>query len=312
MHEVLEATRRVALEGVIVTGSELVGLVPKAAMVQAGRFYLDKERANPGVSERSWSTPPYSMGLRDVGEFDPASRVIEYAIGGDGPLVSMTGRQFIDTLGSSAPAPAAARCLALGAMSTALSAMVGSLTTGKKGYEAQFDTHCSNSVKAQALKDAFLADIDNDTAAFNAIMAAMKLPEDGADQAARREAMTEATRLAIEVPLEVLERSVRHRLRRGRCDGQQECSLRRRRRGLTSRPRPRGPTTSSSASMGSTTRPTLRPRLRGRRPLWPRLPSGWPRSPRPSANASRLIPSEGPKRPLHVRVWVVSQLIHAR
>ena len=96
-----------------------------------------------------------------------------------------------------------------GAMSTALSAMVGSLTTGKKGYEAQFDAHCSNSIKAQALKDAFLADIDNDTAAFNAIMAAMKLPKKtDQDKATRREAMTEATRLAIEVPLGVLERSV--------------------------------------------------------------------------------------------------------
>ena len=212
MHEVLEATRRVALEeGVIVTGSELVGLVPKAAMVQAGRFYLDKEHANPGVSEQELvDTAIHSMGLRDVGEFDPASRVIEYAIGGDGPLVSMTGRQFIDTLGSSAPAPGGGSVASLcGAMSTALSAMVGSLTTGKKGYEAQFDAHCSNSVKAQALKDAFLADIDNDTAAFNAIMAAMKLPKKTAqDQAARREAMTEATRLAIEVPLGVLERSV--------------------------------------------------------------------------------------------------------
>jgi glutamate formiminotransferase/formiminotetrahydrofolate cyclodeaminase len=212
MHEVLEETRRIALnEGVIVTGSELVGLVPRRALTWAGRFYLEKEGANPGVSERELvDTAIHSLGLRDVGEFDANARVVEYAIGGDGPLVSMTGRDFIDTLGSSAPAPGGGSVASLcGAMSTALSAMVGSLTHGKKGYEDQFSAHCDNSVQAQLLKDAFLADIDNDTAAFNEIMSAMKLPKKTeADKAARQAAMTEATRNAIAVPLGVLERSI--------------------------------------------------------------------------------------------------------
>ena len=212
MHEVLEATRRVALEeGVIVTGSELVGLVPKSAMTRAGRYYLENENANPGVSERDLvETAIHSMGLRDVGDFDPKSRVIEYAISGDGPLVSMTGRDFIDTLASSAPAPGGGSVASLcGAMSTALSAMVGSLTHGKKGYEDQFSAQCSNSEKAQSLKDAFLDDIDNDTAAFNAIMAAMKLPKKtDTDKAERKAAITAATRLAINIPLGVLERTV--------------------------------------------------------------------------------------------------------
>ncbi len=212
MHKVLEATRRVALEeGVIVTGSELVGLVPKAAMTDAGQFYLEKESANPGVSERDLvDTAIHSMGLRDVGDFDPDTRVIEYAIGGDGPLVAMTGRSFVDTLASSAPAPGGGSVASLcGAMSTALSAMVGSLTHGKKGYEEHFSAQCDNSVRAQALKEAFLADIDNDTAAFNDIMAAMKMPKKtDADKAARADAMTEATRTAINVPLGVLERTI--------------------------------------------------------------------------------------------------------
>ena len=212
MHEVLEATRRVALEeGVIVTGSELVGLVPLKAMLWAGRDYIKKEGGNPGVSQRELvDTAIHSMGLRDVGDFDPKTRIVEYAIGGDGPLVSMTGRDFIDTLGSSAPAPGGGSVASLcGAMSTALSAMVGSLTHGKKGYEALFESQISNSVQAQKLKDDFLADIDHDTAAFNAIMDAMKLPKKTPEeQAARKTAMTEATRLAINVPLRVLERSV--------------------------------------------------------------------------------------------------------
>jgi glutamate formiminotransferase/formiminotetrahydrofolate cyclodeaminase len=212
MHEVLEATRRVALEeGVIVTGSELVGLVPLKALTTAGRHYLEAEGANPGVSQSELvDTAIHSMGLRDVGDFDPATRVIEYAIGGDGPLVAMSARTFVDTLASSAPAPGGGSVAALcGAMSTALSAMVGSLTHGKKGHEAQFSTHAENSTQAQALKDAFLADIDNDTAAFNAIMAATRLPKKtDADKASRRTAMTEATRIAINVPLSVLERTI--------------------------------------------------------------------------------------------------------
>ena len=212
MHKVLEATRRIALEeGVIVTGSELVGLVPLEAMLWAGRDYIKQENGNPGVSEKDLvDTAIHSMGLRDVGDFNPRTRIVEYAIGGDGPLVSMTGRNFIDTLGSSAPAPGGGSVASLcGAMSTALSAMVGSLTHGKKGYEAQFESHISNSILAQKLKEAFLADIDNDTAAFNAIMDAMKLPKKtDADKAARQHAMMEATRLAINVPLRVLERSV--------------------------------------------------------------------------------------------------------
>jgi len=169
------------------------------------------ENANPGVSERELvDTAIHSMGLRDVGDFDPKTRVIEYAIGGDGPLVSMTGREFIDTLGSSAPAPGGGSVASLcGAMSTALSAMVGSLTHGKKGYEDQFSLQCDNSEKAQALKDAFLDDIDNDTAAFNAIMSAMKLPKKtDTEKALRKTAITEATRLAINVPLGVLERTL--------------------------------------------------------------------------------------------------------
>lgn len=212
MHKVLEATRRVALEeGVIVTGSELVGLVPLKAMTDAGVSYLESEGANPGVSQGELvDTAIHSMGLRDVGDFDPKQRIIEYAIGGDGPLVTMSGRSFVDTLGSSAPAPGGGSVASLcGAMSAALSAMVGTLTHGKKGYESVFEAHCKNSIRAQALKEAFLADIDNDTEAFNGIMAAMKLPKKtDEDRKNRSLAMTEATRTAINVPLGVLERAV--------------------------------------------------------------------------------------------------------
>jgi len=122
----------------------------------------------------------------------------------------MTGRVFVDTLSSSAPAPGGGSVAALcGAMSAALSAMVGTLTSGKKGYADMSEAHKDNSVTAQALKDAFLHDIDADTAAFNGIMDAFSLPKKtAADKQARSAAIQAATKVAIEVPLGVLERSV--------------------------------------------------------------------------------------------------------
>ena len=212
MHEVLEATRRVALEeGVVVTGSELVGLVPLKALTDAGTYYLNKADQNPGVPVSELvDTAIHSMGLRDIGSFEADERIIERRIGSDGPLVSMTGRVFVDTLSSSAPAPGGGSVAALcGAMSAALSAMVGTLTSGKKGYEDMSDAHKANAVQAQTLKDAFLHDIDADTAAFNGIMDAFSLPKKTVeDKQARRAAIQAATKVAIEVPLGVLERSV--------------------------------------------------------------------------------------------------------
>jgi glutamate formiminotransferase/formiminotetrahydrofolate cyclodeaminase len=212
MHEVLEATRQVALaEGVVVTGSELIGLVPLAALTDAGTYYLNKAGQNPGVPiSELVDMAIHSMGLRDIGSFDPDERIIERRIGSDGPLVCMTGRVFVDTLSSSAPAPGGGSVAALcGAMSAALSAMVGTLTSGKKGYEQMSEAHKQNSVTAQALKDAYLHDIDADTAAFNSIMDAFSLPKKtDEDKQARSAAIQAATKVAIEVPLGVLERSV--------------------------------------------------------------------------------------------------------
>jgi glutamate formiminotransferase/formiminotetrahydrofolate cyclodeaminase len=212
MHEVLEATRRVALEeGVVVTGSELVGLVPLKALSDAGTYYLNKANQNPGVPESELvDMAIHSMGLRDIGTFEADERIIERRIGSDGPLVCMTGRVFVDTLSSSAPAPGGGSVAALcGAMSAALSAMVGTLTSGKKGYEQMSEAHKQNSVTAQALKDAYLHDIDADTAAFNGIMDAFALPKKtDEDKQARKAAIQAATKVAIEVPLGVLERTV--------------------------------------------------------------------------------------------------------
>jgi len=212
LHDVVDTVRRLAdEEGVVVTGCELVGLVPLDALTQAGRHYLNRQGLNPGVPvDELVEVAIQSLGLRDLGPFDPQERVIDFRIASDGPLVQKTIRDFVDTTSSSAPAPGGGSVAALcGSLSAALSAMVGSLTTGKKGYEAHWSAQNDMAVRAQALKDAFLSDIDADTAAFDAIMVAMSLPKKSPeDKQARRAAMRAATIGAIEVPLRVLERTL--------------------------------------------------------------------------------------------------------
>jgi glutamate formiminotransferase/formiminotetrahydrofolate cyclodeaminase len=211
-HEVLDAARRLAdEEGVVVTGSELVGLVPEDAMLRAGYHYLRRQRVCQGAPHRDViETAIRSMGLRDVTRFDPDQRIIERRIRPDGKLVSMTVRGWSDALSSSAPAPGGGSVAALcGSMAAGLAAMLGNLTVGKKGYEDAWAELDAASVRAQCLKEAFLADIDNDTAAFDALMAAYGLPK-GTDEekSSRNAAIRKAAQAATLVPLGVLERCV--------------------------------------------------------------------------------------------------------
>lgn len=212
VHEVVDAIRRVAdQEGVVVTGCELVGLIPLDAMLAAGRHYLRRQGANPGAPEAEViEVAVRSLGLRDLGPFDPNQAIIERRIAADGPLVRDSLRGFVDRLSSAAPAPGGGSIAALcGALSVSLSAMVAQLTSGKKGHEAQGAQWDALAVRGQELKEAFLADVDADTAAFDGIMAAFALPKDTeAQRAARRAAVQAATLGATLVPLRVLQRSV--------------------------------------------------------------------------------------------------------
>jgi len=213
VHEVVDAIRRVAdAEGVIVTGSELVGLIPLEAMLDAGRHYLNRQGVNPGAPDDVLiETAVRSLGLRDLAPFDPSEAIVERRIGGDGPLVSLTGRQFVDMLSSDAPAPGGGSVAALcGAMSAGLAAMVGQLTTGKKGYEGEWAAMNEMAVEAQVLKEGFLADVDADTAAFDSYLTALGMPKKtDADKKARRAAVRAAMIATIEVPLRVLERTAK-------------------------------------------------------------------------------------------------------
>ncbi len=213
-HQAFEACRRGAADrGVRVTGSELVGLIPEGDMLAAGKYFLKKAGQCPGVPRRMLiETAIQSMGLRDIGPFDPAEKIIEYQAGlTDGPLVGMTNREFVDELSSDSPAPGGGSVAALAcAQAAALVAMVGNLTAGKKKYAAVADEVMGMAEEAQELKDFYLAALDQDTAAFNRVMASFRLPKGTPAHAAERDlAVAEATREATRIPLSVLARTPR-------------------------------------------------------------------------------------------------------
>mgnify|MGYP001033249657 FL=1 len=220
LHTIYDAVRALALEeGVVVTGSELVGLLPLEALLSAGRHYLRQAGENPGIPHKQLLRVAIrSLGLNDLKPFDPMQSIIEYQIAADGPLVGLTVRDFTDLLSSDAPAPGGGSIAALcGALANGLAAMVGQLSTkisAKTWPYAQprpvgwndFD-ECA--VRAQQLKEAFLGDVDADTAAFDEMMSAMRMPKGTPEQRKDRvHAIREARRKAIETPLGVLQRCV--------------------------------------------------------------------------------------------------------
>jgi len=205
-----ECVKLAESHGVHVTGSELVGLIPLEAMLQAGRHYLAKQKKTTGVPEQELiHIAALSMGMGDLYPFEAEKKIIEYQFRTEGPLVGMKVNAFTDVLSTDAPAPGGGSVAALcGALSGALSSMVAALTYGKHGYEAAFAEMEIAGVRAQALKAAFLEDVDRDTEAFNRVMDAMRLPKGTeAEKKAREGAIQEATAGATRVPLDVLRRS---------------------------------------------------------------------------------------------------------
>jgi glutamate formiminotransferase/formiminotetrahydrofolate cyclodeaminase len=207
-----EAVRLAAKLGLRVTGSELVGLIPKEALLRAGRYYLEKQGKSPGWPEEELiRTAVLSLGLNDVAPFDPQKKIIEYQFGRDkSSLLDMDLRHFANELSMDAPAPGGGSTAALcGALSAALSSMVCHLTVGRKGYERIQREVKQMAVEAQTLMDALLEAVNLDSEAFNKVMEALRLPKKTAEQAAERDLAVEAaTREATLVPLGVLEKSI--------------------------------------------------------------------------------------------------------
>lgn len=210
-HLVFDECCRIALSmGARVTGSELVGLIPLEALLQAGRHYLKRMGKSTGVPEAELiHTAVLSLGLNDLYPFDKEKKIVEYNVERPGRLVSMPVSAFTDLLSTGTPAPGGGSVAALcGALSGALTSMVAALTHGKSGYEDTFVEMEEISTAAQKLKDAFLADVDRDSDAFDKVMATMRLPKKtNEEKAARLSAIEKAAREATNIPLEVLRRS---------------------------------------------------------------------------------------------------------
>jgi glutamate formiminotransferase/formiminotetrahydrofolate cyclodeaminase len=213
MHEVFDACCEEAEKrGLRVTGSELVGLVPRSALLAAGDHYLARQGATDGVpeSERIHAAV-LSMGLDDLTPFDPAERVVEYKYqGAPTGLKTMTLIEFADELSSDSPAPGGGSVAALcGSLSAALTAMVAALSWSKAGLEEVRPTMLDIGRRGQALKDWFTEAVDADTDAFTAVIAARRLPRKTAEEIAHRlEAIELANQEATRVPLAVLEHSL--------------------------------------------------------------------------------------------------------
>jgi glutamate formiminotransferase/formiminotetrahydrofolate cyclodeaminase len=211
VYRVFEEAEKFAREfGVRVTGSELVGLIPLQAMLQCGRYFLEKQDSTTGVSEKELiRVAVQTMGLEEVSEFNPEHKIIEYRLKKKGRLASMNIYEFADELASDSPAPGGGSVAALnGTLSAGLSSMVGNLTYSKKQYKEVKQQMIEVSDKAQSLKDFFTDSIDKDTEAFNKVMDAFSLPKSTEEeQAARNKAVQDATIEATLVPFSVLEKA---------------------------------------------------------------------------------------------------------
>jgi glutamate formiminotransferase/formiminotetrahydrofolate cyclodeaminase len=206
LHTVFETVRDEAdTLGLIVTGSELVGLTPLKPILEAGRYFLRKQGKSAGVPERELvEIAIRSLGLDQLAPFDAEKKIIEYRVKNVAPLMSMTTTRFVDDVSTEAPAPGGGSVAALmGALAAALATMVANLTFGKKGYESAWGDMGTLAERGQVLKDRLARAVDLDTEAFNRVMDAMRLAKGTPDEAAERDrALEAANRHAAEVPLD--------------------------------------------------------------------------------------------------------------
>ncbi len=215
LHVAFDAcTEAASKRGLRVTGSEIVGMVPKKCLVDAGRYFLRKQKWSEGASqEEVIDIAVRSMGLSELKPFDPKEKVIEFkmesAASKKSRLVKMDLRQFCNETLSDSPAPGGGSVAALmGALGVSLGGMVANLSAGKRGWDDKLNYFSDCAVKAQQLKDELLFLVDEDTAAFNKVMDAFALPKDSAEEkAARSTAIQLANKYAAEIPLRVMETS---------------------------------------------------------------------------------------------------------
>ncbi len=208
-----EVSRAATARGLRVTGAEIVGLVPKRVLLEAGRFYLEKQQRSLGISEQEIvKIAVKSMSLDDLRPFNPQEKVIEYLIA-DAPkgLAQLTVEGFARETASESPAPGGGSISAcMGTFAAALATMVANLSAHKRGWDARWKEFSDVAEEGQKLLDELMQLIDEDTAAFNRIMDCFSMPKGtDAEKAARKQAIEEATLYAAQVPLRTMEASLK-------------------------------------------------------------------------------------------------------
>ena len=208
-----EVSEKARQRGIRVTGLEIVGLVPKKAIIDAGKYYLAKQTRSLGITESEIvKIAIKSMGLDDLKPFDPKEKIIEYVLSSDEntkSLVELSCRGFADETASESPAPGGGSISAyLGALGAALATMVANLSAHKAGWDDRWLEFSDWAVKGQMIKDDLLALVDEDTNSFNNVMDAFGLPKGSEEEkAVRSAAIQSATRYAAEVPFRTMKRA---------------------------------------------------------------------------------------------------------
>lgn len=209
-----EVCRAAAARGVRVTGTEIVGLVPKRTLIEAGRYFLHKQQRSTGIAESEIIRMAVkSMGLDELAPFKPEEKVVEYMVAPKGEtrrLTDMTCAEFADETASESPAPGGGSISAyMGALAAALSTMVANLSAHKAGWDERWKEFSDQADRGQELLSRLLHLVDEDTEAFNRIMDAFKLPKSSPEEKeARRQAIEAATLYATQVPLQTMEAAV--------------------------------------------------------------------------------------------------------
>ena len=205
-----EVCRAAGARGLRVTGTEIVGLIPKRALVEAGRYFLKKQQRSTGLAESELiKIAVKSMGLSDLKPFNPEEKVIEYLLAADDKrrkLVDLTCDGFAEETASESPAPGGGSISAyMGALGAALGTMVANLSSHKAGWDARWEEFSDWADKGHALMRELLHLVDEDTEAFNRIMAVFAMPKStDEEKAARSAALEEATLYATQVPLRTM------------------------------------------------------------------------------------------------------------
>ncbi len=205
-----EVCKKATERGIRVTGSELVGLIPLKAMIDAGKYFLQKQQRSIGVSEKELiKIAIKSMGLDELGAFKPEERIIEYLLANkaDSKLINMTLSAFADETASESPAPGGGSIVAyVGSLGIALGTMVANLSSHKKGWDERWKEFSDWAEKGEQYKNELVKLVDADTKAFNQIMNAFALPKSNEEEKNNRtKAIQDATKYAIEIPLKVMQ-----------------------------------------------------------------------------------------------------------